>query len=593
VAAPTKRASKDDESERALYLTVMGPDHYATHDLPVRGSVVVGRDDCSDIRLTDPDASRRHVRLHIGDDRLEVEDLASSNGTLVRESRLAAGQRVRVLPGEAISLGHTTLMIQRRKPRLAMRRLWPHGYFEGRLEEECERAPETGAKLGVLRVHILGEGPPDGYGAIADVLSRALRSSDVLAQFGPDDYEVLLIDTEPATATAVAGEVGRQLATEGISAKVATVLFPVDGRSAQALMARLSTAIHGPARGEGEPIIESEAMRRVFTMAQRAANSKISVLILGETGTGKEVLAASIHAMSPRARGPFVCINCGALTEALLESELFGHEKGAFTGAVTTKEGLLEAAAGGTVFLDEIGEMPLALQTRLLRVMETKEITRVGALRPRPVDVRFLAATNRDLEEEIARKTFREDLYYRLNGITLTIPPLRERVSEILPLALSFLKKLSAPLGRRPPQLSGEAVSLLRSYLWPGNIRELRNVLERALLLCDGDLLTPEHLPLEKMRIALPEGRDPGIRPVPEAAPPDPAVFGQFSRTKEWAHDIERERVLDALARCAGNQTRAAILLGISRRTLCERLRKYDIPRPRAFREGRVVNLVR
>jgi two-component system response regulator AtoC len=295
---------------------------------------------------------------------------------------------------------------------------------------------------------------------------------------------------------------------------------------------------------------------------------------------GKEVLSESIHKMSPRASGPFVCINCGALTESLLESELFGHEKGAFTGAVQAKAGLIEAAAGGTVLLDEIGEMPLGLQTRLLRVMETREVTRVGALKPRPVDVRFVSATNRDLEAEIERKTFRKDLYFRLNGISLTIPPLRERTNEIPSLAQAFLAKAAASLKKRPPGITPEAMDLLRSYLWPGNIRELRNVVERAHLLCDGDTLGMEHLPLEKMRIAVPRSPE-----EPAAAPANdgpPKLAGQtFSKSKDWKYQMERERVIEALNQCAGNQTKAAALMGISRRAFCERLKKYKVPRPR------------
>src|SRR5687768_15207136 len=192
----------------------MGPEYYATHDLPRVGAVSIGRDDSSDIRVTDPDASRRHARLHIGDDRIEIEDLGSSNGTHVREARIAAGSRVTILPGEAISIGRTTLMVQSRKPSFRARRLWPHGYFEGRLEEECERAIQNDANLAVLRIQVPREGRSAG---VADLVARALRGGDLLAQFGPDDYEVLLIDTEAATAAAVAKQIEQQLAGEGLS----------------------------------------------------------------------------------------------------------------------------------------------------------------------------------------------------------------------------------------------------------------------------------------------------------------------------------------------------------------------------------------
>jgi DNA-binding NtrC family response regulator len=264
----------------------------------------------------------------------------------------------------------------------------------------------------------------------------------------------------------------------------------------------------------------------------------------------------------------------------LLESELFGHEKGAFTDAVQAKEGLLEGARGGTVLLDEVGEMPLALQAKLLRVVETREVIPVGAVKARPIDVRFLAATNRDLEEEIERKAFREDLYFRLNGISLTVPPLRERPGDVEPLARFFLASSVKLLERPAPVLGQAALKLLASYCWPGNIRELRNVIERAVLLCDGQEIGPEHLPVEKMQLARPDLLAAG------AAAPPPAPAPPAERPADPKVAAERQQLVDALARSAGNQTRAARLLGISRRAFCERLKKYGIPRPHSPHSG-------
>ena len=238
------------------------------------------------------------------------------------------------------------------------------------------------------------------------------------------------------------------------------------------------------------------------------------MLIVGETGVGKEVLAEIIHGLSPRAGKPFVRINCATLSPTLFEAELFGHERGAFTDAREAKPGLLETAEGGTVMLDEIGELPLPLQAKLLRVIETREVMRVGAVKARTIDVRFLAATNRVLEDEVARGAFRQDLYYRLNGISLLIPPLRARVDEIEPLAQAFVENAAKMSDRPPLKLSPAAMKLLLSYAWPGNIRELRNTIERALLLSTGDSITPEDLPLEKMR-----GTPVSMERVPEAAP--------------------------------------------------------------------------
>ena len=228
-------------------------------------------------------------------------------------------------------------------------------------------------------------------------------------------------------------------------------------------------------------VIQNPAMRDLYRLAARAGHSRINVLISGETGTGKEILAEAVHRASPRAAGPFVCFNCAAISDTLLESELFGHERGAFTGATQAKQGLVEAASSGTLFLDEIGEMSLTLQAKVLRVIETKQVLRVGATRPRAADARFVAATNRDLDQDIAAGRFRKDLYFRLNGISLSIPPLRARTDEILPLARLFLAEAAAQLGEAPSTLTPRALAQLLDYAWPGNIRELRNLMERAL----------------------------------------------------------------------------------------------------------------
>jgi len=314
------------------------------------------------------------------------------------------------------------------------------------------------------------------------------------------------------------------------------------------------------ARGEGGSIvIEDRTMTGLYALAERVAKSSISVLLLGETGVGKDVLARRIHAMSPRTEKPFLPLNCGALSEQLLESELFGHERGSFTGAVEAKPGLLEAADGGTVFLDEVGDLPMSVQVKLLRVLEERQVRRVGGLRARPFDIRFIAATNRDLGEAVHGGTFRADLFYRLNGISLVIPPLRQRVGEIEELARRFVEDASGRAERTPvPTIAGEAMQWLKTHYWPGNIRELQNTMERAVLLCTEDEITLEHLP-------------------PATGP------GGSGRGGESADDSdpERQKILGALEQCAGNQTRAARLLGISRNTLLARLDAYGILRPR------------
>ncbi|HMC95446.1 MAG TPA: sigma 54-interacting transcriptional regulator [Polyangia bacterium] len=330
-------------------------------------------------------------------------------------------------------------------------------------------------------------------------------------------------------------------------------------------------------------IVRDPAMRAIYEQAARAARSPINVLILGETGVGKEVLAKAIHAHSQRSKGPFLGVNCGAMSESLQESELFGYEKGAFTGAQQARAGLFESAAGGTVFLDEVGELSAGTQAKLLRVLEERVVTRLGSNRPRPIDVRIVAATNRDVEADTGAGRFRQDLFFRLNGISLLIPPLRDRPQEIEPFARMFLAAACREIERaEPPALSASALAILREHLWPGNVRELRNAIDRAVVLCIGDTILPEHLPPSLLR-AVEARRTPrpppaGAEAAPTSAPKSPGRAPDLHRE---INALEKARILDALERFAGNQTSAARMLGISRGTLIARLNDFAIPRPR------------
>ncbi len=300
------------------------------------------------------------------------------------------------------------------------------------------------------------------------------------------------------------------------------------------------------------------AMAEVDVLVAKAAPTMMSVLLLGETGVGKDVLAERLHRLSTRAGGPLVRLNCAGLSAALLESELFGHERGAFTGAAQTKQGLLETAAGGTVFLDEIGEMPMEVQAKLLLAIEQRVARRVGSTRSEPIDVRFISATHRDIESEIRRDGFRADFYYRINGLTIRIPPLRERRSEIEALIAQFAGDAAQRLGLpRTPEFDGDVLQRLHRHDWPGNIRELRTVVERAVLLAEDELVTVHVLRacgLSQETLSLP-------------------AFTADEKS-------ERDRVISALAECGGNQSRAARMLGISRNTLIARIRQYGLVRP-------------
>jgi DNA-binding NtrC family response regulator len=309
-------------------------------------------------------------------------------------------------------------------------------------------------------------------------------------------------------------------------------------------------------------------MERVEHLVARVAPSDVNVMLVGETGVGKEVLAEELHRRSKRVAGPFLKLNCAAVPDALLESELFGYERGAFTGADRAKVGLLEAAQGGTFLLDEVAELPAQTQAKLLRVLENREVLPVGAVRPRSLDVRFVAATHRNLDVMVVQGRFRQDLAFRLNGITIAIPPLRERTADIADLARVFAAAACTRAGRAAVAISDHAMALLESYRWPGNVRELRNVVERGVLLCSGDCIEPQHLTFGGPGASVPS---PSSATVPAIAPTAPAPI----------EDDERQRIARALEQCGGNQTEAAKLLGMTRRMLRYRVEKLGLPQPR------------
>lgn len=306
---------------------------------------------------------------------------------------------------------------------------------------------------------------------------------------------------------------------------------------------------------ERASVVRDPTMVHLYELIDVIAPSDLSVLILGETGTGKELFAEALHERSPRSKTPLLRVNCAALSGSLLEGELFGYERGAFTGAVSAKPGLFEAASGGTLFLDEVGELPLDTQAKLLRVIDNEEVFRLGSLKPRRIDVRYVAATNRDLEAAVEVGAFRRDLYFRLNGFAVTLPPLRLRRSEIVPMAEHFLARLAQRQGVGAPSLDVETIRALIAYSFPGNARELRQLMERAFAIVQGGRnVRPEHI-------------------WPSASLPRPRHTRGI--------DLGRAEIEDALRRTNGNQTKAAELLGVARRTLINKIEALGIPRPR------------
>jgi two-component system response regulator PilR (NtrC family) len=309
----------------------------------------------------------------------------------------------------------------------------------------------------------------------------------------------------------------------------------------------------------------SSRMQALFRMIETVAQTHSTVLVTGESGTGKELVARAIHNISPRHGGPFVSINCGAFTETLLESELFGYMKGAFTGAAANKKGLFESASSGTIFLDEIGEMSAAMQVKLLRVLQERTVRRVGGIEEVPIDVRVIAATNRDLEYEVEHGNFRQDLYYRISVIPIEIPPLRERTEDIPDLVEHFLNKLVTETGRPRPSITPETLRYLEGYTWPGNVRELENTIERAFALELGDTIRPERLPARILNYS-PDEVASSVK-LPDEGLDLPAYLAE----------LEKSFILEALRRTQNNQTRAAELLGMPVRSFRHLLDKYEL----------------
>jgi DNA-binding NtrC family response regulator len=322
-------------------------------------------------------------------------------------------------------------------------------------------------------------------------------------------------------------------------------------------------------RGAPRIIGEDATLRHVLQQLHRAAATDATVLLEGESGTGKELFARGLHAFSPRAEGPFVAINCAAIPETLLETELFGHEKGAFTGAVARKPGRFELAHRGTLFLDEIGDLPLALQAKILRALEEKRFERVGGTQSLHVDVRVVAATNRNLKQRVAERQFREDLFFRLSVFPIQIPPLRERTRDVVILARHFIDRFCRDLNKKALTLSSAALDDLNSYPWPGNVRELQNCIERAVILCDADTIQPRHLNLSFRQPALAASASPW-----EAI----NLSGTMAEAlRRISAEVERRKLEIALSEAAGNVQRVADVLQISYKTVQQKLKEYGL----------------
>jgi DNA-binding NtrC family response regulator len=542
--------------------------------------IVVGRAHPADVVVSDPSLSRRHARFLRTAEGIAVEDLGSRNGTLLRGARVTEG---RLAPGDTVTLGGVIASINMTGPGSGLRGIEPYEAFHRRLAEEVTRARSFRRPIALvmLRAMSLEEGHVSGW---APRICRALRDVDHATLYGQRSLLVLLPEIGASEALVIArelvlgGQLGEAPLVAGVCAfperSTAEELLDAVRRAARA--ATLDERVHAAsdadeqaAKRERRVIVASEAMRGVYDLVRRVAGATIPVLVLGETGTGKEVIAAAIHEASPRRAAPMRSVNCGAIPATLIESALFGHEQGAFTGAERAAPGLFEQADGGTVFLDEVGELSLPAQAALLRVLETKRVTRVGAVDERAVDVRVIAATHRDLEQMAASGEFRLDLLYRLNAVSISVPPLRARTEEIAPLADLFLAEACRASGTVIRGIDADAAAMLAAYGWPGNVRELRNVIERAVIVSRGETIGPDDLP-ERLRAHTdqqPMTTEPPLAPLGD---PD-AGF------KDRMREYETRLILDALDRAGGSQKIAAKLLKMPLRTLSHKIKLYGI----------------
>ncbi len=568
-AAETLTATDErpPEEKTAHALHVTGPNGGARHILP-EGLASVGRDGACTIVVDDPRVSREHVALHLGET-ITLTDLESANGTFLGRRRLPPHQPTPLALGEPFSIGDSTLVVRATA-----------------LGRTCARRAATWEEILARRAAIMGSSGHRG-GRIALVRVQGLRAGrassaeSILGELVVSDHDWLMrstanevwlgIETESdAGGPPLERTILQRLASWGLDADVDVSVIPDEDLAKASTDPRLLFATEVPlALNRGKVIFKAPSMVALKRTLMRVAPAAVNVLLLGETGAGKDVVASLLHELSPRAAKRFVGLNCAALPDALLESELFGHERGAFTGAAAAKPGLLETAEGGTVFLDEIGDLPPSLQAKLLRVIESCEVTRLGGLVPRRIDVRFVAATNRNLEAEVAAGRFRQDLYFRLNTVTVAVPPLRERRSEIEPLACLFLANARTRFDLPSLRFGPGAIDALEAHPWPGNVRELKHVIERAALLATGEVIEPMTLDLPRSV----EARREMTTAAPTSKGADPQEVTGLA--------TERERIERALTASAGNQSRAAEALGIARRTLVRRIAHFGIPRPR------------
>ncbi len=573
----TLRDSRSNLADRdRVSLVVYHSDGVSAVELADGADVTVGRSSAADLRIDFRILSRRHARFSRRDDTVEVVDLDSRNGTFVAGERVP---RALLASGAQAMLGDphngVAVVVERLKAAASPPKLLAYDEFRVELTDAVTRSRAQSAPLALLMLRAGASGTRANLSQWALGLLGRLDGYHAAGVCDTHTLLLLLSGEEPERARALATKLTHVLGewqlscgmacVPGVAATAEELLHTARracleaGRDRPVVVAELDHA--AKQTEDDQVVIQSPAMSELYRLVQRVAPTDVTVLILGETGTGKEVIANTLHRLSARADAPFRAVNCAAIPPSLLESTLFGHERGAFTGAISAARGVFEQADGGTIFLDEIGELAPPLQAALLRVLETKRITRVGSQRELQLDVRIVAATHRDIEAMAEQELFRRDLWFRLSAIELVVPPLRDRREEIAPLAHHFMRLAGARFDAVLDGMDADAMDAVMSYHWPGNVRELRNAVERAVLLAKGPLLGLDDLP-ERVRRAAPEER---ISIAPN---------GSYH---EMVRDYEVQLITEGLRIAEGSQTNAAKLLRIPLRTLTYKIKQYGI----------------
>ena len=572
-----------DGSSQRIYMLVFEGKSSSMFQIPRTGDVLIGRAKDVDLHLNDASVSRKHARMTMVGSEARLEDLGSHNGTFVNGEKLTGTRRLS--SGDVINICTASLVFHSSIRLQPTRILLEMDAFRLQLEGEVERAIRYHRPFALITIGTF-VGATERW-SLVRALERIVRRIDRMAWSASDYAYLLLPESNPDEVGPAARRVLEAALDTNPTAKLGYAACPLNGADADTIMASARGAFSAAEEGKAvsadnafrsiavgahNVIIADEAMTRMYALIERLATVDLPVLVYGETGTGKELAAEAVHSFSRRHDKPLLTL---ALQETLVESELFGHEKGAFTSASAAKPGLLETATGGTVFLDEIGELSLTSQAKLLRVLETHRFTRLGDVKEREVDVRFVAATNRDLKEEVKAGRFREDLYFRLSAATVWLPPLRDRKREIPILAETFLTEACAQAKRDPMLLSEEAIQVLVNHQWPGNVRELKNAMDYITAALTEDVVDSWEIEAHLYRDQAPPHSD-GAAPAP-APKPEAKREQDFRPIKEEIRDLEKVRMIEALEAGEGNQTHAAGLIKMPLRTFVSKVKQYGV----------------